>query len=298
MHTTELQSVEGRHGRARPYSNALFRRAQREDKWRRRLFNARGQLLAILPADRHPEIERAFAERMAEGPPRRLPGSLNVPPSHNYLNGQERAALMKFARQIERHSHAKAKADAQAEKIAEGRDKARPVHRGALGGVGLAILEALLFRIPRRDGGIYPALATIADLVCKSVPTVVAAIARLVAADFLTVLHRCKMIDASSPFGAHLVQDSNSYLVHAPTGLGELGNAAFASDLKNQPRDTKPTSKKEKSNKESSDALSRNFRAMLDAFGRAETARTGQGVLFDNHDDALALSRLRKGATL
>jgi hypothetical protein len=54
-----------------------------------------------------------------------------------------------------------------------------------------------------------------------SKPTVVTAIGRLVLMGFLTVYRRIKRI--RTPLGIRVVQDSNAYEYHPPTGLGALG---------------------------------------------------------------------------
>jgi hypothetical protein len=67
-----------------------------------------------------------------------------------------------------------------------------------------------------------------------SKPTVIKAIARLVLMGFLTVYRRCKRI--RTPLGIRVVQDSNAYEYHPPTGLGALGWAIWRpSESKNLP---------------------------------------------------------------
>ena len=58
-----------------------------------------------------------------------------------------------------------------------------------------------------------------------SKPTVIKAIGRLALMGFLTVYRRIKRI--TTPFGIRVVQDSNAYDYHPPTGLGALGWAIW-----------------------------------------------------------------------
>jgi hypothetical protein len=98
-------------------------------------------------------------------------------------------------------------------------------HGGALGRSALMVLRVLLFVVKKPEGRLYPSLELIAKLARMSKQTAVTAIRRLELMGFLTVHRRCKRIRTT--WGIKLVQDSNAYVYHPPTGLGALGWAIW-----------------------------------------------------------------------
>ena len=252
--------VTRRHEPAHP----LFRRALREDRWRRQLDTSRRQLLELMPVELHAEIEQRYDALKAEGWKRYRRGSSDMAPPRITIAGRDRWRLMDHARSLERRTRTLAKAEAQADKIKEGRAKARPKHRGALGIVAIEVLRALLFAFPHHRG-LFPSLQRIADAVGKTVPTIVTAIGRLIVEGFLTKHRRCKTLK-DPMFGTRQVQDSNAYELHAPTGLGPLGG----SDLKNHPGTAEHLQKERKN--ESGDALCGALGAAIGRLGDAVRA--------------------------
>lgn len=219
----------------------------------------------------HPERNRV----------RRRSEFIDPPPRLNLARG-DRARLMALARDRERQTYVEAKLKARAKAQSTGK-RARPVHGGELGRAGLRVLEALLFDIPKRDDCLFPSLETIAAYARASVPTVVKAIKRLVLAGFLTVHRRCKVI-RSILAGWRVVQDSNAYVPHPPTGLGALGTFArpWLTDLKNWRGKPKP--------KENEDLSMRHERPDAPIAAAVERAE-GPPMLFCNFDAALAYRR-------
>jgi hypothetical protein len=98
-------------------------------------------------------------------------------------------------------------------------------HGGAFGRSALMVFRVLLFVVSKRNGCLYPSLETIATLARMSKQTAVTAIKRLVLMGFLTVHRRIKRIRTS--WGIKVVQDSNAYEYHPPTGLGALAWAIW-----------------------------------------------------------------------
>lgn len=139
------------------------------------------------------------------------------------------AKLLWQARVDERRSRDKKREKAQAEKAAQGRKKAKPVHRGAIGDRAIEVLRVLLFEIPKLNG-LHPTLETLMRWTGLSKPTLIEAIKRLVDAGFLTVYRRIMRRQ-----DGRVVQTSNSYEPHPPVGLGALGwsSSAWVSGLKN-----------------------------------------------------------------
>lgn len=165
------------------------------------------------------ELDAAYEEALGQGPDftRYHRGSeFRHPPQLN-TDRNHLARLMFMADTIERKSWAV-------------RQKGK--HGGALGRSALAVFRVLLFVVSKRDGCLYPSLETIARLARMSKPTVVKAIARLTLMGFLTVYRRIKRI--RTPFGIKVVQDSNCYEYHPPTGLGALGWAIWRPSKSNK----------------------------------------------------------------
>lgn len=185
------------------------RSRDRAAAWRNDLARAVGYYFerATTPEQRI-ELEGAYAEALAAGPDfaRYHRGSEFRNPPRICTDRNFLARLMFMADVIERKTWAT-------------REKGK--HGGALGRSALTVFRVLLFVVSKREGCLYPTLETLARLARMSKPTVVAAIKRLVLLGFLTVYRRCKRI--RTPLGIRVVQDSNAYEYHPPTGLGALG---------------------------------------------------------------------------
>jgi hypothetical protein len=98
--------------------------------------------------------------------------------------------------------------------------RARYQRRGALGDLGIALLQ-LLLNFARKYGRIFPDYDTLAALLRKDKEAIIEAMKRLITHKFVTKHRRSKMI--STPQGARRVQDSNAYEVHMPEeGLAAL----------------------------------------------------------------------------
>lgn len=121
-------------------------------------------------------------------------------------------AVMKSARRFERESMEASR------------------RNGALGHVGLEVLEALFEFVDYRTGRCEPAVATIAGRIKRSRKAVHAALARLRAAGFLDWIRRTEPTDNAGGFGPQVRQISNAYGFRLPERVAAmvrqlLGNA-------------------------------------------------------------------------
>lgn len=121
--------------------------------------------------------------------------------------------IMRQAREIERESYA---------------SRAKGAHGGALGRMGLQLLEWFAFILWPKSGrfGMVPSLAHIATASRMSRDTVVEAMKRLERFGFLTVQRRRRRVP--TPLGVKVVQATNAYVLGLAKGLGALALAAFA----------------------------------------------------------------------
>jgi len=150
------------------------------------------------------------------------------------------AKLLWEMRAREQRTRQERRERAAAEKLAEGRKKARPVHRGDFGSKAIEIFRVLLFELPKLNG-LHPTHATLMARVGVTKPTLISAIRRIITAGFMTVYRRIVRL----PDG-RVVQTSCSYEPHPPTGLGALGWPSWkSSGLKNLTQHKTQVSKKE-----------------------------------------------------
>jgi Helix-turn-helix domain len=154
------------------------------------------------------EVDVAYQEALAAGPDfaRIHRGSEFRDPPRVCTDRNHLARLMFQIDLIERKSWALRKKGA---------------HGGCIGRAAITLFRTMLFVVNKADGCLFPSLETLARLSRMSKPTVIAAIKRLVLMGFLTVYRRCKRIRTA--IGVRVVQDSNCYEFHPPTGLGALG---------------------------------------------------------------------------
>jgi DNA-binding MarR family transcriptional regulator len=198
-----------------PTGSPVARSRDRAAAWRADMAKAASYLYQrTTTPEQHAEIDATYQEALAEGPDfaRYHRGSEFRNPPRVNTDRNHLARLMFMADTIERKSWAV---------------RAKGKHGGALGRSALAVFRVLLFVVTKREGCLYPSLETLARLARMSKPTVVTAIARLVLMGFLTVYRRIKRI--RTPLGIRVVQDSNCYEYHPPTGLGALGWAIWRS---------------------------------------------------------------------
>jgi hypothetical protein len=101
---------------------------------------------------------------------------------------------------------------------------------GALGHIGLEVLEELFRLVDYRTGRLDPAIATIAANIKRSCKAVHAALKRLAAAGFLKWVRRTEPTDREGEFGPQVRQISNAYGFALPEKVAVmvrqlLGNA-------------------------------------------------------------------------
>ncbi|WP_313534240.1 replication protein A [Sphingomonas sp.] len=101
---------------------------------------------------------------------------------------------------------------------------------GALGHIGLEVLEELFRLVDYRTGRLDPAVATIAANIRRSYKAVHAALKRLAAAGFLEWIRRTEQTDNEGEFGPQVRQISNAYGFRLPKRVAKmvrqiLGNA-------------------------------------------------------------------------
>lgn len=178
-------------------------------------------------------VQTCLAGKEVSPKPRR-PGA--APPYHRgskFINPvpvmTDRNLLAKLLWQMrarEQQTRVERREKAAAEKIADGRKRARPVHRGEIGDRAIEIFRVLLFELPKLNG-LHPTHETLMKRVGVSKPTLISAIKRIVKAGFLTVYRRIRRLH-----DGRVVQTSNSYEPHPKGGLGALE----WSGLKNNPQ--------------------------------------------------------------
>jgi hypothetical protein len=104
---------------------------------------------------------------------------------------------------------------------------------GALGAVGLAVLEYLYDMVDYATGRLDPAIRTIADAIGHAYSAVHDALVRLRHHGFLTWARRSKPIENPEPGGQQVEQVSNAYGLLVPAGMKAwlarlIGNAPAA----------------------------------------------------------------------
>ena len=99
---------------------------------------------------------------------------------------------------------------------AEYREKEPGVRNGALGEVGLAVLEHLYERVDYLTGRLDPAIRTIADAIGRAYSAVHEALVRLRAHGFLHWMRRSEKIENPEPGGPQVKQASNAYALLVP----------------------------------------------------------------------------------
>lgn len=101
---------------------------------------------------------------------------------------------------------------------------------GALGHIGLEVLEELFRLVDYRTGRLDPAVSTIAANIKRSYKAVHAALKRLAAAGFLEWIRRTERTDNEGEYGPQVRQISNAYGFRLPERVAKmvrqiLGNA-------------------------------------------------------------------------
>ncbi|WP_375291227.1 hypothetical protein [Qipengyuania sp.] len=116
-------------------------------------------------------------------------------------------AIRKAARRFELETRAK-------------RKQTEPgVQNGALGAIGLEVLDTLCELVDFMTGRLEPAIATIAERIGRSYSAVHLALRRLQRAGFIDWMRRSKPVDNPVPGGPMVEQISNAYAILVPDGL-------------------------------------------------------------------------------
>src|SRR5690606_31948645 len=102
---------------------------------------------------------------------------------------------------------------------AERREVEPGVRNGALGEVGIAVLEHLYETVQYSTGRLEPAIRTIADAIGRAYSAVHEALCRLRTHGFLTWLRRSKPVDNPIPGGQQVEQASNAYALLVPPAM-------------------------------------------------------------------------------
>lgn len=123
--------------------------------------------------------------------------------------------LMKAARKLEHKTRAE-------------RQKNEPGARnGALGEVGLRVLEYLYSVVDYSTGRLEPAIRTIAEEIGHAYSAVHRALVRLRRYGFLQWIRRSKPVDNPEPGGPLVQQASNAYALLVPDGMGAYVSKLF-----------------------------------------------------------------------
>ncbi|WP_054530293.1 hypothetical protein [Erythrobacter sp. SG61-1L] len=117
------------------------------------------------------------------------------------------AALLKAAKAFEIRTRA------------ERREKEPGARNGALGEVGIAVLEYLYGKVDYATGRLDPAIRTIADEIGRAYSAVHEAIVRLRKHGFLQWMRRSQPIENPEPGGPQVKQASNAYALLVPEAL-------------------------------------------------------------------------------
>lgn len=99
---------------------------------------------------------------------------------------------------------------------AERRETDPGTRNGALGEVGIAVLEFLYETVDYATGRLDPAIRTIADAIGRAYSAVHEALVRLRAAGFLAWMRRSEKIEEPEPGGPQVKQASNAYALLVP----------------------------------------------------------------------------------
>lgn len=101
----------------------------------------------------------------------------------------------------------------------ERREKEPGARNGALGEVGIAVLEYLYGKVDYATGRLDPAIRTIADEIGRAYSAVHEAIVRLRKHGFLQWMRRSQPIENPEPGGPQVKQASNAYALLVPEAL-------------------------------------------------------------------------------
>lgn len=102
---------------------------------------------------------------------------------------------------------------------AERREREPGARNGALGEVGIEVLEYLYGVVDYANGKLEPAIRTIAAEIGRSYSAVHEALNRLRLAGFLNWMRRSRPIEDPEPDGPQVEQASNAYALLVPTGM-------------------------------------------------------------------------------
>lgn len=104
---------------------------------------------------------------------------------------------------------------------AERRENEPGARNGALGAVGLAVLEYMYETVDYATGRLEPAIRTIADATGHAYSAVHDALVRLRNHGFLQWMRRSKPVENPEPGGQQVEQASNAYALLVPAGMKE-----------------------------------------------------------------------------
>lgn len=99
---------------------------------------------------------------------------------------------------------------------------------GALGSIGLEVLECLYSIVDYTTGRLEPAIATIAEKIGRSYSAVHRALVRLRNAQFIGWMRRSRPIEDPEPGGQQVEQITNAYALTVPTELRPWLSSLFA----------------------------------------------------------------------
>lgn len=107
------------------------------------------------------------------------------------------------------------------------REKEPGARNGALGEIGIEVLEALYDMVDYASGRLEPAIATVAEAIGRSYSAVHEALCRLRQEGFLHWMRRSRPIDEPEPGGPQVEQVSNAYALLVPTPMTDWMRALF-----------------------------------------------------------------------
>ncbi|WP_439538998.1 hypothetical protein [Sphingomonas sp.] len=186
------------------------------------------------------------------------------------------AALLGAAKRFERKTRA------------ERREIEPGARNGALGDVGLAVLEYLYGLVDFQTGRLEPALRTIAEAVGHSYSAVHRALVRLRDHGFIAWMRRSEPIEDPQPGGPPAKQVSNAYALLCPTGMKAWLNRLLGKGM--QPECDADRRKRERDEFEA-------MLAGLSAQERLSATWTGSALLGDTLAGLAALVDRRESQT-
>lgn len=107
------------------------------------------------------------------------------------------------------------------------REKEPGARNGALGEIGIEVLEALYEMVDFASGRLEPAIATVAEAIGRSYSAVHEALCRLRKEGFLHWMRRSRPIDEPEPGGPQVEQVSNAYALLVPAAMTDWMRSLF-----------------------------------------------------------------------